>query len=149
MERGTDRACGILQAERQGLYTVFRAQVDTEALCRLYAMYEGGEAVLGIPAPEQGRMSLKISVPNSRLPRGKLLRGCLQVNNPGWRNFPGGSVGRFHLPPGYVQKNVYRFPWRAGERLPCDELLCFYRLVGEGERTFLELKLDENDLPQV
>ena len=45
-----NRVCGTLEGEQKGLYTAFHAQVETEEVCRLYGIFEGGEASLGIPA---------------------------------------------------------------------------------------------------
>ena len=145
-----DRVRGTLEAEQRGLYTAFRAQVETEEVCRLYGIFEGGEASLGVPAPEDGRMLLRISVPTSRLPEGRLLRGELRTGgNASWRRFSGGKVGDATLPPGLVRGNTYRFPWRAGDRLPCEEYLCFFHFRQEGGRGYLELTLDEKGFPKV
>ena len=138
-----DRTCGKLWAEQRGLYTVFQAEVETEGVSRLYAVFEEGEAALGIPAPEQGRMVLRISVPTSRLPKGKLLRGCLRPKDQSWRRFPGGRVGSVTLPPGSVLGQQYRFPWQPGEQLPSEELMCFFRFIRKEGRGFLELTLED------
>ena len=140
--------CGTLWAERRGLYMVFRAEVETEEISRIRAVFEGGETVLGIPAPEQGRMTLRISVPANRLPGGRLLRGVLIAKESSdWRHYPGGNHGKLRLPPGRVRGQIYQFPWRPGERLPCEELLCFFRFVQENQGSFLELRLDEQGNP--
>ncbi len=141
--------CGTLRTEQRGLYTVFRAEVETTSLCRLLAEYESGEIVLGIPAPEQGKMQLCVSIPTSRLPAGKLLRGTLRAGNDTWTRFTGGHVGPFPFPAGYRKGNIYRFPWKGGDRLPCDELLCFYRLVHERGHSYLEISLNEDKRPTV
>lgn len=141
------RSCGCLWAEQRGLYTAFRAEVQAEELSRLFAVFEDGEIALGIPAPEQGRMVLRVSVPTGRLPEGRLLRGCLRPKDSGWTWFPGGTVGGLSLPRGYVMGNRYRFPWSPGEQLPCEPLLCFFRYVEEDQGTFLELRLSDTGVP--
>ncbi len=145
-----DQVCGTISAEEKGLYTVFQAQVETEEICRLFGIFEGGEASLGIPAPEQGRMTLRISVPTARLPAGKLLRGELRTGETAaWRRFPGGKRGDAVLPPGQVRGQTYRFPWKPGDRIPAEEYLCFFRFVRDQGRTYLELTLNEKGFPAV
>lgn len=85
-----ERNCGSLWAEQRGLYTIFRGEVETDRVSRLYAVFESGETALGIPVPECGKMVLRISVPTSRLPQGKLLRGSLRAKDEMWCRFPGG-----------------------------------------------------------
>ncbi len=145
--KGQERECGVLWAEQRGLYTVFYAEVQSECVCRLYAVYESGEAALGIPAPEGDRLSLRVSVPTSRLPQGQLLCGSLRPKDSAWKRFPGGMVGAFRLPEGFVLGRRYRFPWRPGAALPCEALLCFFSYIEE--KGFLELTLDENGRPCV
>ena len=141
---------GTITAETKGLYTVFLARVDTEEVCRLYGIFEGGEAALGVPVPEQGKMTLRISVPTGRLPGGKLLRGELRTGETSpWRTFPGGKRGDAELPPGKVRGRTYRFPWHPGDKLPCEAYFCFFRYVREGSGEYLELTLDEDGYPAV
>ena len=77
-----------------------------------------------------------------------VLRGELRPRGAGpWRRFSGGRVGDAVLPPGLVRGNTYRFPWKPGERLPCEEYFCFYRFLREGG--YLELTLDGQGRPLV
>ena len=145
MENGI--VCGSMRAEQRGLYTVFRAEVSSKSLCRLIAEYESGEVSLGVPAPEQGKMRLCASMPTSRLPEGKLLRGVLRTGRSDWTRFSGGAVGSIKLPAGYRNGNTFRFPWNAGDPLPCDALLCFYRLVRDQGCSYLEICLNKNGIP--
>jgi hypothetical protein len=137
--------CGSLRARQQGLYTEFFAQVSHGPVARLYGVFEGGEVALGVPAPEQGIMTLRASLPTSRLPKGRLLRGKLESK--AWQNFPGGRVGDVILPPGYVQDSVYRFPWSPGDTLPWEPLLCFYQYVSADGQDYLQLCLDRQGKP--
>ncbi|MBQ9270227.1 MAG: hypothetical protein IJ206_12090 [Oscillospiraceae bacterium] len=141
-----DRICGTLRAVQKGLYTVFDSTVETDQVCRIVAVFEGGELPLGVPAPEQGQMRLHVSVPTSRLPKGRLLRAALRSGS-SWERFPGGSLGGNVLPPCYVREHVYRFPWKPGDRLPCDALMCFFRAVHRENCTYLEIKLDPDGAP--
>lgn len=138
--------CGTLNAQQRGLYTEFYAQVNTEAVAKIHAVFEGGETALGIPAPECGRMCLRINVPTSRLPRGKLLRGELVPRDSQWSRYPGGRVGELVLPPGRRKGNCYQFSWHPGEKLPCEALMCFFVYDNAG---YLEVCLDEDGKPQV
>ena len=138
--------CGTLNSQQRGLYTEFYAQVNTEAVAQVHAVFERGEVALGIPAPESGRMCLRISVPTSRLPQGKLLRGELVPREAQWNRYPGGRVGELLLPSGRRRGNHYQFPWKPGQRLPCEALMCFFSVVDAG---YLEVCLDENGNPQV
>lgn len=138
--------CGTLNTQQRGLYTEFYAQVDTKDVAKVHAVFEGGETALGIPAPERGSMCLRINVPTSRLPRGKLLRAELVPQEAQWRRYCGGKVGDLALPVGRRQGNRYQFPWRPGEKLPCEALMCFFTYDPAG---YLELNLDENGKPQV
>lgn len=138
--------CGTLNTQQRGLYTEFYAQVDTKEVAKVHAVFEGGETALGIPAPERGSMCLRINVPTSRLPRGRLLRAELVPQGAQWRRWCGGRVGELDLPAGRRQGDRYQFPWRPGERLPCDALLCFFTYDPTG---YLEVCLDENGKPQV
>lgn len=144
-----ERNCGSLWAEQRGLYTIFRGEVETDRVSRLYAVFESGETALGIPVPECGKMVLRISVPTSRLPQGKLLRGSLRAKDEMWCRFPGGKVCGALLPPGKRMGNRYRFLWRPGERLACEMLMCFLCYVQEGEQGYFELVLDERGQPCV
>ena len=141
-----NQICGTLRTERKGLYTLFDGTVETDSVCRLVAVFEGGEIPLGIPAPEQGQMRLRVSVPTSRLPEGRLLRAALRRGT-SWERFPGGKLGGVMLPPGYVKEQVYRFPWKPGDRLPCDALMCFFRAFHRENCTYLEIKLDSDGAP--
>lgn len=138
--------CGTLNSQQRGLYTEFYAQVDTEDVAKVHAVFECGETALGIPAPECGKMCLRISVPTSRLPRGKLLRGELVPRDAQWSRYPGGKVGELVLPPGYRKGSRYRFSWKPGDRIPCEALMCFFTWDKSG---YLELCLDEQGNPQV
>ena len=138
--------CGTMNCQQRGLYTEFYAQVDTEEVAKVHAVFECGETALGIPAPECGKMCLRISVPTSRLPKGKLLRGELVPRDAQWSRYPGGRVGELVLPSGYRKGNRYRFSWKPGERIPCEALMCFFTWDKSG---YLELCLDEQGKPQV
>ncbi len=141
------RLWGCLTAQQQGLYTVFRGRGRGHDLCRAYAIFEGGELALGIPVPEGEDMLLRASLPTSRLPQGRLLRGELRPKDDPWQSFPGGQVGQAELPSGQVRGGCYRFPWSPEEKLPYGPYLCFFRYVREREKSYLELSLDENGLP--
>lgn len=138
--------CGTLNCQQRGLYTEFYAQVDTEVVAKVHAVFEYGETALGIPAPECGKMCLRISVPTSRLPQGKLLRGELVPREAQWSHYPGGQIGELILPPGRRQGDRWRFSWKPGERLPCEALMCFFTMEDGG---WLEVCLDEDGNPRV
>ena len=144
-----NQPCGSLWAEQRGLYTVFQCEVETDQVCRLCAVYEGGETPLGVPAPERGKMRLCVSIPTGRLPRGKLLRGELRPKHSAWQAYAGGPMGEVTLPPGLKQGDAFRFRWKPGEPLPCPELFCFFRFVREGGRCFLEIRFNEEGRPVV
>ncbi len=144
-----EQTCGQLRAEQRGLYTIFRGEVTINQVLRLYAIFEEGELALGIPAPEQGKMVLHMSVPTSRLPRGKLLYGILRSNDSIWTHFPGGKIGNQRFPPGRVKGNRYQFPWQQGEELPCEPLMCFFQYLKDGKQEYLEITLDEQGHPCV
>ena len=137
--------CGTLNAQQRGLYTEFYAQVDAEGMAKVHAVFEGGETALGIPAPEYGKMCLRINVPTSRLPRGKLLRGELVPRDQQWIRFAGGQVGTVYLPAGRRRGTRYQFPWKPGEKVPCEALMCFFSYDPAG---YLEICLDEQGKPQ-
>lgn len=134
---------GWLQAQQRGLYTVFWAEVSGSELCRVRAVFEGGGVMLGVPIPEGGSLRICSSLPTTRLPKGRLLRGELVRSSNDWQHFPGGSLGDNLLPPGQRKGNCYRFSWTSGERLPCDSLMCFFT-YREG---CLELTLDQQGRP--
>ena len=138
--------CGTLSAQQRGLYTEFYAQVDTKAVSKLHAVFEYGETALGIPAPERGGMCLRINVPTSRLPKGKLLRGELIPKDDQWNRYPGGNIGDLTFPPGRRRKNCYQFPWKPGDRLPCEAVFCFFHYDSVG---YLTIDLDDAGMPQV
>jgi hypothetical protein len=139
--------CGRLWARQQGLYTEFYAQVCHGPVARLYGVFEGGEIALGIPAPEQGSMTLRASLPTSRLPSGRLLRGRLEPK--AWETYPGGRVGQAELPQGLIQGDLYRFPWEPGDPLPWEPLLCFYEYIQQEGRGYLQLRLDQQGRPKL
>ena len=145
MEQET--CCGFLRAEQRGLYMVFYGEVELRQVMRLYAVFEQGEIPLGIPVPEQGKMILRMSLPAGRMPQGRLLRGELRPKDAAWQRFSGGRVGNHHLPPGRVRGNRYQFPWKQGQPLPYTPFLCFYQLVGENGREYLEVVLDQQGNP--
>lgn len=136
---------GRLQTQQRGLYTVFWAEVQGTELCRVRAVFEGGSVMLGVPAPEGDSLRLTVSIPTGRLPKGRLLRGELVRDAGGWQRFPGGTVGDVRLPPGQRKGTCYRFPWKPGEKLPCDSLMCFYTY----QDGYLEVHLDQQGRPQV
>lgn len=136
---------GWLQTQQRGLYTVFWAEVHGTELCRVRAVFEGGSVMLGVPAPEGDSLRLTASIPTGRLPKGRLLRGELVREGSGWHRYPGGQVGKLNLPPGQRKGNTYRFPWKPGDKLPCDSLMCFF-IYRDG---YLEVILDEAGMPQV
>lgn len=140
-----DNSRGRLQTQQRGLYTVFWAEVSGTELCRVRAVFEGGAVMLGVPAPEGDSLRLTASIPTGRLPKGRLLRGELVREEVGWRRFPGGKVGGVTLPPGQRKDGCYRFPWKPGEKLPCESLMCFFT-YREG---YLEITLDSQGRPQV
>lgn len=143
-------SCGILSAEEKGLYCCFRARLRSEQISRLYAVFEEGEIPLGIPVPEGRDLTLRISIPISRLPKGPLIRGVLRpLETANWVQFSGGKVGGQYLPQGLVQGNRYRFPWVPGDPLPCDAFLCFYRYSEENGKGYLELTFDDLEKPMV
>lgn len=146
VRKGED-CCGWLNAEQRGLYTVFWGQVQTEELCRVYAIFEGGELALGIPVPEGEHMVIRSSLPTSGLPKGTLLYGELRPKDSLWHTFPGGRVGPADLPCGQVNGQRYRFPWSPDQPLPYAPYLCFFRYVQEGEQGYLELSLDGQNMP--
>lgn len=140
---------GTLRAEQKGLYTHFYGQVRENELCRVYGVFSGGECSLGVPVPEQGKLILRAAMPTARLPSGNLLSGRLQLRGEGFLPFPGGEIGNVKYPAGLRKGNVLRFPWKAGGRLPAEEMLCFYRLVLENRTYYLELRLREDGTPEV
>ena len=143
-----EKTCGWLRAEEKGLYTVFAGEVEERELCRMHAVFTGGELTLGVPAPEDGRMRLRVSVPSRCLPPGKLLRGELRTQK-GWRSYGGGLIGPLRLPKGMRMGDRFRFPWSCGEQLPCDELMCFYHYLEEDGKSFLEVTVREDGTPEV
>ena len=143
-------SCGFLSAVEKGLYCCFRANVQFGQISRLYAVFEEGEIPLGIPVPEDRNLTLRISIPISRLPTGQLIRGELRpLEYADWVHFPGGKVGGQYLPRGLKQGNRYRFPWVPGDPLPCDAFLCFYRYSEENGKGYLELAFDDGENPVV
>lgn len=109
------QSCGELYAEQRGLYTIFRAEIATSGICKIHAVFEQGEVALGVPVPEQGQMVLRISVPTSRLPRGRLMRGIVVQKGTEWSRFPGGRWGELTLPEGRRRDGRYQFPWVPGQ----------------------------------
>lgn len=140
-----DTSRGRLQTQQRGLYTVFWAEVSGTELCRVRAVFEGGAVMLGVPAPEGDSLRLTVSIPTGRLPKGKLLRGELVREEGGWKRFPGGMVGNVTLPPGQRKDGCYRFSWKAGEKMPCESLMCFFTY----REDYLEITLDGQGRPQV
>ena len=134
---------GTRWMEQRGLYTIFTAKLRKTELCRLQAVYEQGSVWLGVPVPEQQTMVLRVSIPTSRLPGGALLRGQLFSKTRSWQSWPGGRIGDVVLPAGSRKEQCYRLPWKPGEPLPCEELLCFFRYT-EG---YLEIMLDDQGRP--
>ncbi len=141
--------CGVLSTEQKGLYTHFYAQLQVEALCRVYGVFSGGECALGVPAPEEGRMVLTAAMPTARLPRGRLLSGKIRLQGEGFQPFPGGKIAGVNYPPGQRKGNIFRFRWECGQPLPAEELFCFYQLVRESGISYLELRLREDGMPEV
>lgn len=135
--------CGFLQNARQGLYTRFYGEVSIKDLSRVYAVYDGGELLLGVPVPEQGKMVLRTSMPTGQVPKGNLLRAELRVRPSGWATFPGGVIVGIRYPKGLKKGNILRFPWKLGEPLPTDEVLLFYRYSCVDGQQFLDISLDE------
>jgi hypothetical protein len=122
--------------------------VNTDTVSRVFAVFTGGECSLGVPAPEQGKMVLRASMPTSRLPEGQLREGRLEpIHSARWEDFPGGRLGDVRFPAGFRQKDRLRFLWSPGDPLPAEELLLFYRFIEEGGRTYLELRLDQEGRP--
>lgn len=140
---------GMLRAEQKGLYTHFYGQVQEKELCRVYGVFSGGECSLGVPVPEQGKLILRAAMPTTRLPSGRLLSGRLQLRGEGFLPFSGGEIGGVHYPKGLRKGNTLRFPWKVGQRLPAEEMLCFYHMVMENRTYYLELKLREDGTPEV
>ena len=140
-----DRPCGVLRAEERGLYTHFTGRMDALGLGRLLGVFEGGRLNLGVPVPAGEGMELRAGIPSRCLPGGRLLRGELVLE--GWEPFPGGRVGDLNLPRGQRRGNSYRFPWKPGERLPCDDLLCFFSYEEQGGRGCLRVELDRDGRP--
>lgn len=133
---------GVLQSERQGLYTRFCGILKSVGVTRLYGVFEQGECALGIPVPEQGKLVLRTSVPTARLPGGQLLRGQVDWEEQGqshWEYFPGGVIRGIRYPAGQMQGSRLRFLWHHGEPFPNEEVLLFYALVSENGRTYLEI----------
>lgn len=153
---GTEQV-GVLEAQRRGLYTCFSGEINDSRLCKIHGVFEEGDCGLGIPVPERGRMVLRASMPTTRLPKGRLLEGRLvcseeqteQETQEKWMLFDGGCVGDAVLPKGERCGNDYRFPWRPGETLPAEELLCFYELKREQDCDWLILRLDDCGNPVV
>jgi hypothetical protein len=142
------RRVGFLSRKRQGLYTQFYGEVNTDTVSRVFAVFTGGECSLGGPAPEKGKMVLRASMPTSRLPEGQLREGRLEpIHSARWETFPGGRLGDVRFPAGFRQKDRLRFLWSPGDPLPAEELLLFYRFIEEGGRTYLELRLDREGRP--
>ena len=74
-----NQICGTLRTERKGLYTLFDGTVETDSVCRLVAVFEGGEVPLGIPAPEQADGEYRVYGPDGEFlmlgeVRGQILR---------------------------------------------------------------------------
>lgn len=138
---------GFLRWERQGLYTRFYGEVHTSQVTRVLGVFEGGEISLGVPVPEQGKMVLRASMPTSRLPQGRLLRGRLQTHKNPWQDFPGGKLGGVLFPPGLRKGQMLRFPWHIGEKFPAEQVMLLYRYVEEDGQSYLELCLTPEDVP--
>ncbi len=134
---------GFLNVSRQGLYTKFYGETNREDLCRIYGVFEGGEVPLGVPVPERGKMVLRVSMPSSKLPGGRLLRGEVRTKQPEWTYFPGGKIGGVVLPEGRKKGKLLRFPWKPGEALPAEEMLLFYSFVSENGQDYLEISFED------
>ena len=139
--------CGMLQDTTQGLYTRFSGRLKAQGLCRVYGVYPEGEISLGVPVPEGDSLRVRATLPTSRLPKGRLLSGRVVYEQDAWRPFSGGCMGGVTYPPGQRKGNCLRFPWKMGMELPAMEVFCFYRLVREKDRSYLELRLDPEGRP--
>lgn len=140
---------GTLETCRQGLYTKFSGMLRANELCRVYAVFSGGEISLGIPVPDGDRMRVRSTMPTSRLPSGSLTAGKLVYEKNMWQPFSGGTIGGVWYPAGEKKENRLRFPWRMGEPLPADEVCCFYRYKEIGGKTYLELTLTADGTPAI
>lgn len=140
---------GTLRWQKQGLYTRFYGQVSIRNVSRVYAQFEGGSCCLGVPVPEQETMILRASMPTSRLPRGRLLRGVLEEAAGGWKSFSGGVLAGVRYPKGLKKGNVLRFPWHIGEQMPAEEVMLLFRYVEESGESYLELCLNPDGSPEV
>ena len=138
------QVCGRLAAEQRGLYVVYYGTMRNTEVCRIKGIYEQGEIWLGVPVPENGAMVLRVSVPVSKVPKGNFLYGSVVLSEGQWKPWPGGRVGTLDLPQGQRKGMTYRFSWKGGHRLPCEELLCFYRYLSQG---FLEVEFDKAGNP--
>ena len=143
----SERKVGILHAERQGLYTRFYGEVSTQDVTKVFAVFEGGECPLGVPVPEHGKMVLRASMPTSRLPKGKLLRGRLPEQGTGWQRFSGGVLGGVRYPAGLKRGATLRFPWKVGDKLPAEEVMLLYSYREEQGKSYLEITLREDGTP--
>ena len=141
--------CGTLEVWEKGLYSCFRGVVKSHELCRLFAVFPGGEIGLGIPAPEGGNMAICVSMPTGRLPDGALQYGYLQPVHTGWRPFPGDIRGGVQYPAGCEKDSALRFPWHEGEGLPCMETFCFFKRICDDGREWLEIRLNDEGHPMV
>ena len=140
---------GFLRWELQGLYTRFYGEVSTRDVTKVFAVFEGGECPLGVPVPEKGKMVLRASMPTSRLPKGKLLRGRLPEKESQWQRFSGGVLSGVRYPAGLRNGNTLRFPWKVGEKVPAEEVLLLYSYREEQGRSYLELRLREDGSPEI
>ena len=143
---GTQQA-GTLETCRQGLYTKFSGSLRANDLCRVYAVFTGGEISLGIPVPEGDRLYLRATMPTSRLPNGVLRSGRIVYEKDMWQPFSGGKIGGVCYPGGEKKEDCLRFLWKVGDPLPADEVCCFYEYREMQGKSYLLLRLDENGAP--
>ena len=64
-----------------------------------------------------------------------------------WSSFAGGCLGGVRFPPGLRRGNELRFVWKEGQKLPADEVMCFYRYIEENGTGYLTIRLDEKEKP--
>ena len=138
------QTCGQLKAETQGLYTRFTGQMDLEKPGRVYADFGGRRIDLGLPTPEKDKWVVKKTVPTSTLP-GMGLRFGVTEQRELWENCSGCCIDGIRFPVCYRYKNRIRFPWSVGQKIDPIEPVLLYRYQKDGDKTYLELTLDEND----